>query len=1262
MRKLHLGILAVFLSSIIGANAQSTGVNHPATDDLGRALPTYDEVGAVRPDKTVAMFYWTWHVGHSVHHKNYDLDKIITTSDMANDWDHPNWDPYAPGSYFFWAEPLFDYYDGKDQWVIRKQLEMLGAAGVDVLFFDATNGDYTWKEGYDAVAQVMAEMRADGVDVPQFAFMLNLSPVADTVSSLVQLYDDIYSLNKYQDSWFQWDGKPAIMAYPEVLDGSYNPITSGSFFNAVPIPQGSTAGMKFTAESSFSGVSVTCPSWDNNIGNLTLSLYAWNTDYTTSVAQTPVATQTYVNFTNGAELSVEFSQRAAGDYVWELNGATETVGLWKYTNETTSVTSYFNGAELTGDEAGDYMSKIKSIPGGHSQAKLDAIKNFFTFRPGQPAMEGGPTRNDQWGWLENAPQNGYGEKSPGEYELMTVGVAQNWSEQTGDLSAMNGPQIRGRSYTDAGGFSQLTADSYLHGYNFQEQWDRALTIDPDMIFITGWNEWVAGRYESWQGVENAFPDQFDKEYSRDIEPMKGGFGDNYYYQMISNIRKFKGMEQPEATSAGKSIAIDGIFTEWADVTPDFKASKGNTQHRDGYGYLDKDNPTQHLHYVDNSGRNDIVGSKVARDAYFLYFLVETAAPLTSHLDGQWMRLYIDTDRNKATGWEGYDFFIDSYAADGKATLHRTTGGWEEVGQANYKVVGTQMEIAIPRTFLSLPNQDAVDIEFKWMDNVDPYTDIMEVYTSGDVAPSGRFNYRYTGGATTTDNGSREWANPAASGSWHTAANWLPATVPDSDNGVLWNYDTNHPSITITTPAATSSFTASRNNTSDYWNTEGLKILNYGGNTGSLTVGGGTGLLDLWDYGWFGSALTIINDNEAEAANLVNAGEIKVRTVMVDTLGIPSNKSYFTHEAGILTVQVQIDLGGAHEAGDEAIFRQSGGTVNVLHNDGWGLDIGEASLAKGTYILDAGTCSVSTITFAHPDSVFEFNGGAIQSGARDVVLQGHGTVQLAATGTQTIEVAAGQTMTFGTDVTLADKPGEHGTLIKTGEGTLALNSTGSNSGWILVQQGILSLSTTGLDPKLALGVIPDATVHLGFAGTDTIAALTFDGATWETHGTWGALGSGAEHTSPRFSGTGLLRVLEQTPTASWAETYFSEEELAAGLADGTLDSDGDGLSNIAEFAIGGNPRSNDAASVLPEAEATQDQLTYIYQRRRDAASLGMEYGLSYKADIASTNDWIYVGGAWETGTNAVDAEYEAITNEVDISAVGNAFLRLEITVE
>ncbi len=412
-------------------------------------------------------------------------------------------------------------------------------------------------------------------------------------------------------------------------------------------------------------------------------------------------------------------------------------------------------------------------------------------------------------------------------------------------------------------------------------------------------------------------------------------------------------------------------------------------------------------------------------------------------------------------------------------------------------------------------------------------------------------------------------------------------------------------------------------------------------------------------------MTVVNGFEPSAASIIDAGEIKVRDLLVDTVDILSGKSYFTHETGTLEVMVQIELGGEAESGDEAIFRQSGGTVTVNH-DSFGLEIGEGLATKGTFILDGGTNSISTITFAHPDSVFEFNNGVFSSGARDVLWKSWdqvtpaGVLQLSGTGTHEFNVETGRTLIIDAEVELADKPGEKGTLVKTGAGTLVLDTESSNSGSMDIQQGMLSLSTTGLDPELQLLVDPAASVVLDYAGTNAVSELSLDGgATWAAEGVWGAPGSGAEYESSRFSGTGMVRVLGLVPPASWAKTYFTDTEISVGLSLGNRDPDDDGMDNLFEYAVGGNPRTNDVASVRPVAEFTVDWLTYVYNRRIDAASLGLEYGLAYKLDLTDTNDWLYVGGAWEVGTNAISAEFEAITNEVDISGVDQRFIRLEI---
>ncbi|MEN8155756.1 MAG: FlgD immunoglobulin-like domain containing protein [Bacteroidota bacterium] len=765
MKKNKLFIIAALQIACSITFAQSSGLNHPATDDLDRKLPTYNEVGDIREDKTVALFYWTWHSGHSQnpYYKAFDLSKIIDGHpEMVNDFDNPLWAPYGgEGGLFFWTEPLFDFYDGMDRWVIRRQLEMIGAAGVDVIFYDATNIDLVWKTGYDAVGEVMDEMRADGVATPQFAFMLNFGPTVTAASELRQLYDDIYSKDKYKDSWFMWKGKPVIMAYPESLN---------------LVGDAANAGQKFTASSDFTKIGVQCPSYANNIGNFTLSLYNWSENYSNSVSQEPLAVKEFVNFNDNVYLDVEFNQLPAGEYVWELSDPVESVGIWKYIEDTEGVISYFNGAAVSGEyvshihyvsdgvfsplATGDGATHVDvPVPGGMDPVKKELIRDFFTYRPGQPGMNTGSQRSDQWGWLEISPQHQYINSADG-YELVPVGIAQNWSDEEGGLTAMNaGPTVRGRSYTTTDGFSKLTDESYKQGYNFQEQWDRALELDPQIIFITGWNEWVMGRYREWPPLEahqtipqvgkpvnNAFPDQFSNEYSRDIEPMKGGYGDNYYCQMISNIRKFKGMEQPQIASEAKTIEIDGVFDEWNSVEPGFKASKGNTEHRDGYGYFDPDNPGQHLHYTNTTGRNDIVLAKVARDTGFVYFYVETDQALTPASDWAWMRLFIDVDRDHATGWEGYDYMLNRVSPGTKALLERNVGGdwvWTRADTVEYAVSGKGLEVKIPKSSIGLAPDDKLAFEFKWSDNMQDEGNIMDFYLNGDVAPIGRMNFAYS---------------------------------------------------------------------------------------------------------------------------------------------------------------------------------------------------------------------------------------------------------------------------------------------------------------------------------------------------------------------------------------------------------------------------------------------------------------------------------------------------------------------------------------
>lgn len=371
-----------------------------------------------------------------------------------------------------------------------------------------------------------------------------------------------------------------------------------------------------------------------------------------------------------------------------------------------------------------------------------AIRAFFAFRPGQPDYVRGPWRGDQWGWLENYPQHGYRKTPDGRPELVTVGVAQNACPQTrGHCSAFNLPGSHSRSFTKRGGFDKRT-DSYLYGANFLEQWDRAYELDPDAVFVTGWNEWTAGmwfRKDGWTGEPFSFVDEFDADRSRDLEPVKswGEKGDVYYLQFIDRVRKFKGLGRVPAPSAPKTI--DTASREsWADVSPVFVDPRGDTRHRDSDGYDEK-------HYIDKSGRNDIVEARVARDGGSVWFMVRAAQNLSPRTDKAWMTLFIDADRDRRTGWQGYDFIVNRVAPrDSAAVVEKAAENgvwrWCENATADMEVMGDMLVVKLPR---SLFGGGKLDFEFKWGDNLELQGDIMDFYVSGDCAPLGRFNFVFS---------------------------------------------------------------------------------------------------------------------------------------------------------------------------------------------------------------------------------------------------------------------------------------------------------------------------------------------------------------------------------------------------------------------------------------------------------------------------------------------------------------------------------------
>ncbi len=62
---------------------------------------------------------------------------------------------------------------------------------------------------------------------------------------------------------------------------------------------------------------------------------------------------------------------------------------------------------------------------------------------------------------------------------------------------------------------------------------------------------------------------------------------------------------------------------------------------------------------------------------------------------------------------------------------------------SFAVEGNQIHPRAPRAALGMAEKHGpLHFDFKWADNVPESGDIMDFIGNGDVAPNGRFNYRY----------------------------------------------------------------------------------------------------------------------------------------------------------------------------------------------------------------------------------------------------------------------------------------------------------------------------------------------------------------------------------------------------------------------------------------------------------------------------------------------------------------------------------------
>ncbi len=279
---------------------------------------------------------------------------------------------------------------------------------------------------------------------------------------------------------------------------------------------------------------------------------------------------------------------------------------------------------------------VDANPNGGQKGKTEyseEVKQFFTLRNmwwGYHSWAGAPYVGGEDKWSFGYEMNDKKvaalkpeelcSKHQGRMEEMAVTPAQHpisitgksWRRETLEPE-LDGKDMPKKAFVPWLGEERDNPTQY--GIYFQDRWDEALQVDPDFIYLNDWNEWTAGKYKNGKDPsgqadmhidflgrkENPFyfVDQYNAEFNRTIAPMKGGWTDNYYMQMVQNIRRYKGVAPMPIHRGYQHITLDGNLDEWQ---PDscFIDTKGDVIHRDHDGY-------GNLHYTDQTGRQTRIG-------------------------------------------------------------------------------------------------------------------------------------------------------------------------------------------------------------------------------------------------------------------------------------------------------------------------------------------------------------------------------------------------------------------------------------------------------------------------------------------------------------------------------------------------------------------------------------------------------------------------------------------------------------------------------
>ena len=736
-----------------------------AVDNLGRTVSTSGEtyrngvtntnmtVGtSINDSKQVGLFYHNW---HNVVRHNMNVPETISkrmeyiVSQGLDPLSLKSWEVTAgkdghPGfGSYWWGEPVYGFYNPLDKYVIRRHIELISDAGVDFIVLDYTN--YNHINEYSPYC-------SDSV----------CSSTCSCLRTCNQTYpNDKTARNNCRDNCTNNEPVSCTLinsVYRDELNVLFQVLDEAEA-DGIKTPKVTFMLSHFACDRSKPSCSNHTQSIENNNNTKVMVQWLYDNVYTNSSIQ-----KNHLLYGAG-DKPIILAQHPSPN-TWQADSShsviTETYAHWRYMGN-----QYENATYNTSGYDWTWLDKYPQTKYGYNTDS--ETTNFISVSAAQ----------------HTTPEQGVGPVAYSQaltYNKNILGRS-NAVDETAECNGCSSCYCYTYKYRNidysVNRYFQIEPNlgvGTLYGRNFQQQWDYAIANNPQFVFVASWNHYLAGSEEDEAGKIH-FIDTFTDEYSMDLEPSSETLKDSYYYQLVSNIRRFKGANVQTAQSTSKTINIYGDPNQWNDSnlidynsytnihSPNRSVNNNNLEWGYGNRNINSSKPVI----------NDIRTTKVSYDASNIYFYVETVNNIT---DISKLRLLIDTLPSKTNtsdkNWNEFEYVLNRNGAtentlklekasnncrnDANPSYTTKTCTWSNVGNVNYQIVSNTLQVSIPRNYLGLTdtNDGHFTFNYKWADNnlnnadygehedLTRMYDIMSIYTDGDAAPGGRFAYKFSG--------------------------------------------------------------------------------------------------------------------------------------------------------------------------------------------------------------------------------------------------------------------------------------------------------------------------------------------------------------------------------------------------------------------------------------------------------------------------------------------------------------------------------------